>query len=409
MTRKRTPAQGRQQRRKPYDQDGRYYQYDRQEVDIGGQTFAFYVRPALGKWQESLLQALLLAEWADVPPHAQVLCLHCSHGLAGAALAARTTEGHFTLLDSHSVAVSAARRTLTANGVTHVEVMLSDCAQAVHDRRFDSVLALLPKGRAVWEQTIIDAATVLRPGGELYLAGANRGGIKTASKFVERIFGHAYVLAYKGGCRVIRAAKTEQVAPPTSDYYTWRKVSAQVDDEQFVYLTKPGLFSWKQLDDGTRLLIEALHARPLHQDDRVLDLGCGSGVLTLIAARQAHEGHVTGVDVDCRAVEATRRTLAHNQVTNVQVMQSDCGEAVRAEPFTAVVTNPPFHQERGTTYAITEQIVRDAALLLRRGGRLYMVANSFLRYRPVIEKMFGNVRILRETNKFRVWYAIKKT
>ena len=87
-----------------------------------------------------------------------------------------------------------------------------------------------------------------------------------------------------------------------------------------------------------------------------------------------------------------------------------CGgaEAVGDRSFTALVTNPPFHQERATTYTIAEQIVRDAAALLRRRGRLYLVANAFLKYEPVIQEAFGNVELLRQTNRFKVWYATKR-
>jgi 16S rRNA (guanine1207-N2)-methyltransferase len=73
-----------------------------------------------------------------------------------------------------------------------------------------------------------------------------------------------------------------------------------------------------------------------------------------------------------------------------------------------VVTNPPFHREQATTYTIAEQIIRDAARLLRKKGRLYLVANSFLKYRPIIESAFGNATLLRETSRFKVWYATKK-
>ena len=69
---------------------------------------------------------------------------------------------------------------------------------------------------------------------------------------------------------------------------------------------------------------------------------------------------------------------------------------------------PPFHHERATTYVIAEQIIREAAALLQRHGRLYLVANSFLKYGPVIEQAFGNVEILRKTNRFKVWSATKK-
>jgi 16S rRNA (guanine1207-N2)-methyltransferase len=225
---------------------------------------------------------------------------------------------------------------------------------------------------------------------------------------VERLFGNVQVLAFRGRCRVLRAVKADATDLPPSDYHTWRMVETHVGEEPLTYATKPGVFSWQRLDDGTRLMIEALQDRPLHVGDHVLDVGSGSGVLTLIAARQAREGHVVALDADCRAVEATRRTLAHNCIANAEVALSDCGQAVAGRFFDVVVTNPPFHQEKGTTYAIAEQIIREAARCLCRRGRLYVVANSFLRYRPIIEVAFGNVQILRQSNRFTVWCAVRR-
>jgi 16S rRNA (guanine1207-N2)-methyltransferase len=385
-----------------------YYAYYPLQAEVQGQTIPYFSRRALGRWQDRLPPALLLAEWANVEPHAQVLHMHCGDGLAGAAVAKRLATDQITMLDCHIAAIETTRRTLQANQVTNAEVMLSDCAQAVQGRTFDSVLGLLPKGRAVWEQTVLDAAHVLRTGGALYLAGAKDGGIKSAARYMARVFGEVDVLAYKGGCRILRATKSAQTNPPASEYHVWRTIRTHVDGEQLEYATKPGLFAWEALDDGTRLLIEALRARPLEADEQVLDIGCGSGVLTLVASRQAHAGKVIGLDADCRAVEATRRTLAHNQIGNAQAMLSDCAEAVSDRSFTALITNPPFHQERATTYAIAEQIVRDASALLRQRGRLYLVANAFLKYGPIIQEAFGNAELLRQTNRFKVWYATKQ-
>ena len=127
----------------------------------------------------------------------------------------------------------------------------------------------------------------------------------------------------------------------------------------------------------------------------------------LLAARQARDGTVVGVDVDCRAVEATQRTLAMNQAGNAQARLSDCTEAVEGQTFSAVVTNPPFHQERSTTYAIAEQIIRDAARVLCARGQLYLVANSFLGYAPIIEREFGHADLLCETKSYKVWHATR--
>ena len=387
--------------------DDSYYACQYAQARLNGETLDWATRAALGPVGDRLTSALLLAESAPITPGNRVLHMHCGEGLAAAAVGRHLHDGVLTLLDAHVAAIDAARCTLAANGVGSAQLFLSDCGQAVLDQRYDLVLSLLPKGRAVWEQTILDAAAVLHPGGDLFLAGANDAGIKTAARFVERIFGQAIVLGYRGGCRVIRAPRPPLVDLPASSYYTWQTRAERVGDLHLAYATKPGLFSWQRLDDGTRLLIEALLDRPLQDDDAVLDIGSGSGVLSLVAARQAASGTVVAVDADCRAVEATRRTLAQARAVRAEVHASDCAWAVRDRSFSAVITNPPFHRQRGTTYAISEQIIRDAGRLLVTGGRLYLVANRFLRYGPLIEAAFGNAAPLRQDNRYTVWYATK--
>lgn len=385
-----------------------YYQYEPLQEEIRGQPVPYLSRRALGRRQERLPSARLLAEWTVVDPQEEVLNMHCGNGLVGAALAIQSGLDQITMLDNHIAAVETSRRTLQANDLYNAQVVLSDCAQAAGERTFDSIVALLPKGRAVWERTVLDAAVRLRTDGRFYLAGANSSGIKSAAKFIRRVFGNVVVLGYRGGCQVLRAVKKTSPALPANDYYVWRTASARVGETSFEYVTKPGLFSWKQLDAGSRLMIECLDAHPLHREDRVLDIGCGSGVLSLVAARQAQDGHVTAVDADCRAVEATRRTLSHNRVGHAEVVLSDCGWAVRDRSFTAIVTNPPFHQDKSTAYVIARQIIRDAARLLQRDGQLYLVANSFLKYRPIIQDAFGHVELLCHTNRFKVWHAVKR-
>jgi 16S rRNA (guanine1207-N2)-methyltransferase len=384
-----------------------YFEYQPLEHEIAGRVLTHFWRSALGQWQEEQTPILLLAEQVALEPDAQVLQLGCGTGLVGAVAAQAAPRGTVTLLDTHLVAVQVAQRTLQANKIANAQAALSDGGSAVHGRAFDAVLALLPKSRPSWEQAVLDAATLLQPGGRVLLAGANHAGIKSAGKFMAQIFGHAHVLAYRGGCRVLGATRGPDACIPPSEYDRWDSVSTEVGGQILRYASKPGLFSWRRLDAGSRLLIEALQAHPLDPRAQVLDIGCGGGVLTLAAALQAPLGRTLGVDVDCRAIEATRRTLAMNGVTHAEARLSDCGEAIRGSRFSVVISNPPFHRAQATTYAIAEQIVRDAGRLLHPRGRLYLVANTFLRYQPTIEQFVGPARQLLHNRQYTVWYAEK--
>jgi SAM-dependent methyltransferase len=74
--------------------------------------------------------------------------------------------------------------------------------------------------------------------------------------------------------------------------------------------------------------------------ERALDLGSGSGVLALLAAR--HANHVIAADLNPRAGAMTAFNAALNGVTNVESRTGDLFEPVRDETFDRIVCNPPF-------------------------------------------------------------------
>jgi release factor glutamine methyltransferase len=71
----------------------------------------------------------------------------------------------------------------------------------------------------------------------------------------------------------------------------------------------------------------------------VLDVGCGSGLLTLAAARAG--GTVTAVDINTAAVETTKANAAANRL-RVEVLRSDLFSTLDGRLFDLVVVNPPF-------------------------------------------------------------------
>lgn len=104
----------------------------------------------------------------------------------------------------------------------------------------------------------------------------------------------------------------------------------------------------------TELLVEkALERIPRDEDTRVLDLGAGSGAVSLAVARERPRCHVTGVDVSHFALEVARLNARIQKLENVEFRESNWFDAVRGEKFHVVVGNPPYvaeddaHLDRG--------------------------------------------------------------
>jgi 16S rRNA (guanine1207-N2)-methyltransferase len=174
-----------------------------------------------------------------------------------------------------------------------------------------------------------------------------------------------------------------------------------LDGVPTLLVSRPGVFAWDRLDDGAAALVQAMEIRP---GESVLDLGCGTGLLALAAARRG--GQVTAVDVDLSAVESARHTLAANQVM-ADVLISDCAQAVLNRRFDVVLCNPPFHQGIGIEYDVARQMVHDAATVLKPGGRFYAVSNAFLRYERELQGCFTELSEIFNDRRYRVLRATR--
>ena len=146
-------------------------------------------------------------------------------------------------------------------------------------------------------------------------------------------------------------------------------VSAVLHGRTFVFATDTGVFSRGAIDRGTELLALALRLGP---GDHVLDLGCGYGVLGIVASSLAPNGRVVMTDVNERAVELARRNVHTNAVPHVDVRLGAFYEPVKGERFDAIVTNPPIRAGKEVVF----RIVDEAPSHLRPNGSLWMVART---------------------------------
>ena len=178
-------------------------------------------------------------------------------------------------------------------------------------------------------------------------------------------------------------------------------ITARVRDFTLRLTTQTGVFSHREVDPGTRLLIEAMHVSPTA---KVLDIGCGYGVVGIVAAKLAVRGHVTLVDSDIRATRSTQRNLEANGVTNADVL---LGDGVLDLPpkarYDVVVTNPPTHSGR----EVLDEIVAGAYKVLRPRGQLFMVINRLLSLRREVESVFGGVEAVAHSKGYVVLKAVK--
>lgn len=165
--------------------------------------------------------------------------------------------------------------------------------------------------------------------------------------------------------------------------------------------TEPGLFSQKAVDAGTLAMLSCVTFQP---EDKVLDLGCGYGVVGIVAAKTARPQNVFLVDIDPLAVSAAARNVASNGAAGATVALSDGFRDFHASGFTKILSNPPFHAD----FAVPKHFIEKGFNRLVVGGAMFMVTKRELWYRKKLEAIFGGVRVRRVGDYF-VFEAIKKS
>ncbi len=383
-----------------------YYGYGESQVTLRGKSYRVASKMGLPGWPGMDFAAQLLAESVELKPDARVAVVGCGNGFIAAVASGLASQGEVLVLDSNYVATEAAGRTLEMNGAQNVRVVLSERMDAVKDLLFDAVLIDLPKGKELVQQLFADAHRLLALRGELYLVGANDAGIKGYSRVLERLFGNLQVLSYRKGHRVVRAIKTSPnlLEENLSTFTEERTLCVSSRGREYTLFTQPGVFSWEKLDQGTALLLEVMQ---IGTADKVLDLGCGCGILGLVAANLAPQGRVYLVDSHIAAVHSATKALQCNHVHNATVLVSDVISAVRQVVFDVVVTNPPFHAGVEAEFIIPLAFIAGSAQALRPGGRLYLVANRFIKYEPYLQKVYTSIRTVHEDRQFKVLQGIK--
>lgn len=148
-----------------------------------------------------------------------------------------------------------------------------------------------------------------------------------------------------------------------------REVRATLRGMPFRFLTDSGVFSKGGVDYGTRLLAEQME---IPQGAAVLDMGCGYGVLGLVAAAWEPSSQVLLVDINERAVELAQKNAQLNQLDNVRVIQSDGFANIGGQQFDVILMNPPIRAGK----KVLHQLYQDAYQALRAGGRCWLVVGK---------------------------------
>lgn len=167
------------------------------------------------------------------------------------------------------------------------------------------------------------------------------------------------------------------------------------------FWTDHGVFSRGHTDTGSAELIAAMEVNDAR---RILDLGCGYGVIGIIAALLALEATVIMTDPNERAIELARQNITTNLLTNAEARPGEGYAPVTGECFDVIVTNPPIRAGNIVVFDLIAQAPR----YLTATGRFYLVAQTKQGAKSFAKEMlrhFPEVNQVGQGSGFRVYCA----
>ncbi|MFM2588897.1 16S rRNA (guanine(1207)-N(2))-methyltransferase RsmC [Vibrio sp. TBV020] len=263
----------------------------------------------------------------------------------------------------------------------------------------DVVLLYWPKAKAEAEYLLAMLMAKLGENTEIVVVGENRSGIKSIEKMFKP---YGPITKYDSARRCSFYWGQCTQTPEAFELDKWFK-SYQVSYKETSLTIKslPGVFSHGEFDIGSKLLLDTLP----NLTGKVLDFGCGAGVIGSVMATLNPGIELEMCDISALAVESSKATLVANGLTG-KVFASDVYSDT-SNDYDFIISNPPFHAGLDTSYSATETLLAKAPSYQNKAGQLLIVANSFLKYPPIIEKAFGNCETLNKTTKFAIYSAKK--
>ncbi|KOG11633.1 methyltransferase [Streptomyces viridochromogenes] len=324
----------------------------------------------------------------------------------GALVTALAAHGPLQITDSY-LAQEATRANLARRGAEPGTVPLLT-TQDVPPERIDVLLVRVPKSLALLEDQLLRLAPAVHEGTVVVGTGMVKEIHTSTLQLFERILGPTRTSLAEKKARLIFCTPEPSVEPPENPWpYAYDLPNGIGAVSGRTVVNHAGVFCADRLDIGTRFFLG--HLPGGKGPRRVVDLGCGNGVVGTAVALADPEAEVLFVDESFQAVASAEATYKANGVPgHAEFRVGDGLAGVPAGSVDLVLNNPPFHSHQATTDATAWRMFTGARRALRPGGELWVIGNRHLGYHVKLRRLFGNSQLVASDSKFVVLKAVKK-
>jgi len=371
------------------------------------QRYPIHKKETLRAWDaadEYLLQHLF--DNKLLKDDASILIINDAFGALSVALNAYKpllmTDSYLTV---QSIAANVVNNNIDVEAITVISSM--DDPKETLKSSADIILIKLPKSLALLEDQLHRIRSVVTSDTVIIATAMTKTIHMSTMALFEKVIGSTHTSLAQKKARLIFCSANAELPVAENPFPKTYALPYKLDDVDIVVSNHAAVFSREKLDVGTRFFIENIPAA--EQYDVIADLGCGNGVLGLMAALKNPSAKIIFTDESYMAVESAIANFVSifDDSREAEFLQTDGLQGVADESTSLILCNPPFHQNNAINDNVAWQMFTESLEALKDKGELWVIGNRHLAYHAKLKRIFGHCDIVASNKKFVIHKAIK--
>ena len=304
-------------------------------------------------------------------------------------------------LSTQSILINAKNNQIDDAEITMIDSLFSP--ERVNESLVDVVLIKLPKSLAMLEDALYRIRPLLAESTVVIASGMTKNIHMSTMALFEKIIGPTKTSQARKKSRLVLSQLDNNLTPTDNPYPNTYTLPYKLDDVDIELSNHAAVFSQEKLDLGARFFIENLPVGESYKT--IVDLGCGNGVIGLMAAIKNPQAKLIFTDESYMAVESSIHNFlsVFEESRDAEFLQTDCLQGVADGSVSLILCNPPFHQNNAISDKVAWQMFSESKMVLENKGELWVIGNRHLAYHAKLKQIFGSYEVVASNNKFAIY------